>query len=35
MLSNERWPLERACHLRSAIYQHPEHAAPRREEVTV
>jgi hypothetical protein len=27
--------LRRACHLRSAIYQHPDVAAPRREEVTV
>jgi hypothetical protein len=27
--------LRRACQLRSAIYQHPEHAARRREEVTV
>jgi len=27
--------LRRACHLRSAIYQQPEHEAPRREEVTV
>jgi ABC-type transport system involved in cytochrome bd biosynthesis fused ATPase/permease subunit len=27
--------LRRACHLRSAIYQHPEHAAQRREEVAV
>lgn len=27
--------LRRACHLRSAIYQQPKHAAERREEVTV
>jgi hypothetical protein len=27
--------LRRACHLRSAIYQHPDAAAQRREEVTV
>lgn len=27
--------LRRACHLHSAVYQHAEHAAQRREEVTV